>query len=81
MFWDAAAPALKAVSIAYVPKSRICLPYNSDIGAHNKGPMANPRTKTDSPSIATSELTLKSSIIWSEPLAKAEETKATANVT
>lgn len=54
MFCEPAAPALKAVSIAYVPKNRICLPYSSDMGAHSSGPIAKPRTKRDIPKVATS---------------------------
>lgn len=54
IFFDPAAPALKAVRTAYVPKKRTCRPYSSDIGAHSNGPIANPRTKSDIPSVATS---------------------------
>jgi len=80
MFCDPAAPALNAVSMAYVPKKSTCRPYNSDIGAHSRGPIAKPRTKREIPRVATSSPIWNVVRIWSIPPLYAEETNATANV-
>jgi hypothetical protein len=46
------------------------LPNNSEAGAHNNGPEANPRTYSVVPSIPTSVLTLNSSLAPEIPVAK-----------
>ena len=56
MFLLPTAPALKAVIAPYVPEKIICRPYSSERGAHSRGPMAKPSTKSANPSVATSSL-------------------------
>ncbi len=41
IFWDPAAPALKAVMTPYVMKNSSCRPYISESGAQRRGPIAN----------------------------------------
>src|ERR1700722_12349113 len=80
IFFEPAAPALQAVRAAYVPTKRICLPYNSDIGAQNRGPIANPSTNTAMPRVATSVLQWNASTTCTIEPEYAVDTKATAKV-
>jgi len=50
------------------------------MGAHMRGPIANPRTNSEIPRVTTSSLTLKVATICSTPPLYADETKATARV-
>ena len=60
--------------------NQICRPYISDKGAQNNGPMANPRTNKETPSIVCSSEASKASIICGIPPEYAEELNATASV-
>jgi hypothetical protein len=50
------------------------------MGAHNRGPIANPRTKRETPRVATSVEMWNVVITSSTPPEKVDEQKATANV-
>ena len=55
-------------------------PYISDRGAHISGPKANPNTKSDRPSVATSTDTSKRCEMPSMPPTYTELAKVTTNV-
>jgi hypothetical protein len=74
-----AAPALKAMKAVYVPTNTIWRPYNSEKGAQSSGPRANPNTKSDTPSVTTSWLTLNSAIICWMPPENADEQNETTS--
>lgn len=75
-----AAPALKAVRARYVRKKSFWRPYISDSGAQRSGPMAKPTTNMETPRMATSEETLKSTRTSPMPPEKAELAKETDRV-
>ncbi len=80
MFGAHAAATLNAV-YAMNEITKIDLrPYTSDRGAQINGPSANPNTKSDKPSVATSADTSKRCMTPWMPLAYTELAKATENV-
>lgn len=75
-----AAATLNAVYAVYEITKMDLRPYTSDRGAQISGPRANPNTKSDKPSVATSADTPKRCMTPSMPLAYTELAKVTANV-
>jgi hypothetical protein len=75
-----AAATLKAVYAVYETTKMDLRPYTSDRGAQIRGPRANPKTKSDKPSVATSEDTSKRLMTPSIPPTYAELAKVTAKV-
>ncbi|KAF7586118.1 hypothetical protein BBP40_009431 [Aspergillus hancockii] len=76
-------PAHPARKTVIVPNEIIMgywRPMNSLSGTQNNGPRANPTTKSDNPSVATSVPTLKPSITCLVDPEYADEARVTANV-
>lgn len=80
IFGASVTPTLSSVYIVdEITKVRL-RPYTSDSGAQNSGPMANPHTKSDRPSVATSVDTSKRLMRLSMVGEYAELAKVTVNM-